>query len=489
MIRSRQWNVCLHFLGDTFRVIKAFPLQLWLMFLVHCLDSFGIFAISSNLTTYLNRVYGNSDSQVNYIYTFWNSAMVVFGVPMGFLIDKIGLRRSLIYGSVLSLISKTAFVSVTNEILLLVVLLVGTTISAGIFGSAVDLSVARYSNSKLSRSLVFGFLYSSMNIGGVMASLGIDLTLEMAPGWVGYQLLFAAGALASAICTLIVVFYDERKEWLDEPEAPDVIHQNGFSADSIIKVQQYSAKHSKWIDLFKPRNIWDALQIVRERTFIQLFVFSIALTGVRTLFRFMETILVSYITRIYPTEGYGRILAINPTMIIFLTPIMSFLTARGLREYDWIVFGTLIGGLSPLWLILWREDTLWPVYLFLIQATIGESIWSPKVKQWIIKNSPKGKRGAYSGLLPLSNFGGGILTGPVNSILLDTYCPLLSSTLWMDENSGYTSSCQDMWVWVQVVTITSAVFLLIGRRWLQPKHENKVRVTQQMDTSLLEDDF
>jgi hypothetical protein len=151
--------------------------------------------------------------------------------------------------------------------------------------------------------------------------------------------------------------------------------------------------------------------------------------------------------------------------------VMGTATAYGLQTYDWMILGSAVSSLSPLWLLLWRSSTLWPVYLFLATCTLGESIWSPKVKQWIVKNSPKGKKGAYGGLLPLSQFGGGILTGPVNIALLQNYCPEQSSTLWVEDSSQalYISACQDLWLWVFLLLLTTPVLLLIGRRWLSRK--------------------
>lgn len=459
------------------KVLAEMPVQLWLLFLMHCLDSFGVFALSSNLTLYLNRVYGLSDRDVSIIYMLWNGAMVVLGVPTGFLIDKIGLGKAMFFGSLVSVAAKIVFATSNQLWPMMIALFVGTTLGAGLLGSAIDLAVARYTQSKYGRTLIFAILYTTMNIGAILALYGIDLSLELAPGWLGYRLLFTAGALASLPTVLIAFFYDESKHL---PEVPQEI-----SGDY---KEQFEKEKRAWTDVVRGTGLRDALKVVVEKRFIQLFLFSMALTGIRALFRLMETVLVSYITRVYPTASYGSILAINPNMIIVLSLVMGTLTAYGLQEYDWIVVGTVLGSLSPLWLLLWRSASLWPVYAFLVTATVGESIWSPKVKQWIVKNSPKGKKGAYGGLLPLSQFGGGIMTGPVNILLLENYCPEQSSTLWPDDSSqaNYVSQCQDLWLWVFVLLVSTPVFLLVGRRWLRQKSKPIPEETTSFDATLLE---
>jgi len=426
------------------RLVHEFPLQLWLLFLVHCLDSFGMFAISTNLTLYLHRVFGFSDMNANLVYTLWGIALVFCGIPTGFLIDRIGLGRSLTIGSTITAAAKILFAMSTNIWLSLASLFVGTTIGAGLFGSAIDLAVARYSRRKVAKTYIFHFLYTTMNIGAIAALYGVDWALAATDGWSGYRLLFSIGAAGSVVACWITFLYDESKHL---PET--LIVQEDDESDDVdagSAVQQFTLR--------------SALAILVEPDFIRLFVFSLVFTGVRSVFRYMETLLSVYLTRVYPEIPYGGVLAINPILIIILTPMMGMVTVHLLRDYWWMVAGSLLSALAPLLVYVWTgSSSIWSVYLFLAFFTLGEAIWSPKVKEWIIEKSPKGKKGIYSGLIPLSTFGGTIISGIVSGQLLTDYCPENESEGWVEASvvAHYAQSCKSMWIWIVVSALTTPV--------------------------------
>jgi len=358
---------------------------------------------------------------------------VVIGVPAGFLIDKIGIKYSLVIGSIFNTVGRIVFALSGTLWMQLLGLFVGTTVGAGLFISALHIGVKRYSGTKPSQTVAFHLLYWAMNIGAIGAMLGTDLALDSTFLWEGYQLLFVLGAVTSMATFVASVFFKEIE----------------------VKIEKFTFKQY--------------LAVVREKPFWKLLGFNFCLIPVKAMFRYMDALLPIYLTRVYPGVSYGAVLAVNPICIILLTPIAGLLTKRLHFVYGLVALGSLISALSPLPAVSWHE--LSSIITFLVIFTFGEAIYSPKVGQFSLENSPKGKEGIYSGLIPIPYFAGNIVAGSFSGWLLDAYCPDndSSSSTASGFDPVFAQECSKVWGWIIGTSLLSPIVLILLYRLLRFK--------------------
>ena len=140
--------------ADFLLVLKQLPGQIWILLVLHMLDGFSYFAISTNLTIYLTTNFDVDDVTAGVYYGIWGALLVAFGIPTGFLIDRLGIKTSMIVGAVFNAISRTIFALSDNLEIALFALFIGTTIGAGFFISVLHVALNRYTESAATRSVV-----------------------------------------------------------------------------------------------------------------------------------------------------------------------------------------------------------------------------------------------------------------------------------------------------------------------------------------------
>jgi MFS family permease len=442
----------------TFKALRTLPLQLWLLFVIHLGNSFGSFAYSPNLTIYMKRVFSvATDLETTRYYAIWSLASIVVGIPGGMLIEVIGLWWSIFIGSAILTVSRILFAFSSNLILTLVTLFVGISIGSDILESALDIAVSYYTESDAVQTIVFNILYATMNIGAVLAFNLTDILLDACVGWNGYRLLFTVAAAVSIICSLLAYNY----------KVPRLFKTAAKEAPKF--------KLSMMVSLFKEYQFW------------QIFGLNLLLSGVKMIFRFIETMLVVYLVRTNDNVRYGMLLSINPILIIPSVSIAAVITQRWLSVFWWIVVGSLISATSISWLWLWPGSTIVAGILCQIQMTIGEAIWGPKVKQYQVVRAPQGKKAIYAGWLPISHVPATLISGELAGYLLDTHCPDLELDLLGSASlTEHRGQCRMMWGWVFFLALSSPV-LISACAWLinwvprkVPKIEDEQKPVEQL---------
>ena len=86
-----------------FFVLSTAPRELWILFLLKLLESFAHFSLSYVLVLYLSEEFGYSDQSAGWVYGFFGMLISIYGVLVGFLIDRLGVRLALMLGSFLLL--------------------------------------------------------------------------------------------------------------------------------------------------------------------------------------------------------------------------------------------------------------------------------------------------------------------------------------------------------------------------------------------------
>ena len=75
-------------------LLKTAPRELWLVYVLKALDSYGYFALSEVFTMLLSDEFGASDTVAGAVYGGWGTAITLYGILTGTLIDAMGAERA-----------------------------------------------------------------------------------------------------------------------------------------------------------------------------------------------------------------------------------------------------------------------------------------------------------------------------------------------------------------------------------------------------------
>ena len=98
--------------------------ELWLIYLLKLLESYAYFSSALNLTLYLSEAFNYDDLQAGILYSAWGAITGVSAMICGPLIDRMGIRVSLLVGGALSASGRILFAAAHNRFFALIGLLV-----------------------------------------------------------------------------------------------------------------------------------------------------------------------------------------------------------------------------------------------------------------------------------------------------------------------------------------------------------------------------
>jgi len=420
-------------------VIRNIPTRVWIVLSIHTLHSFCGFILSFNMILYLTSELGVSDINAGIYYGILAALAVLAGLPIGLINDSFGSKKTLIAGSVISLLGRIGL-TMSGSVGLFFFSATFETLGSGMVELSCDVLVDRSTNSNNEiHSFAFSLLYASMNIGATLA--GFATTFFMSSDY--FKDIGSSTAMFSFISTLSVTI---------------------FFITLLVKEDTYIIRqesHGKTSCKECPKKCGE---LVKDKSFWVLLLLHLTMVGAFSMFRYMDTVLPKYLVRVYGEDiPYGSILAINPSLVIVLTPIFGMFF-RNVKEMYWtIVFGCFLSSISPSIMVLWpvaesAVANIQPVVIYLIVFTIGEIIYSPRFKEYSMMLAPVDKKGLYTGLTVLPSFAGQLFSGPISGVLLKNYCPQSISTL--PEILTDSSSCSELWLWVILFGLSSPFILL-----------------------------
>ena len=98
-------------------LLKTAPRELWLVYVLKALDSYGYFALSEVFTMLLSDEFGASDTVAGAVYGGWGMAITLYGILTGTLIDAMGVRTSLVASYALQTASRLVLVGTRSTAL------------------------------------------------------------------------------------------------------------------------------------------------------------------------------------------------------------------------------------------------------------------------------------------------------------------------------------------------------------------------------------
>lgn len=360
----------------------------WTLIGAMFIDRLGGSILFPFFSLYITDRFGVGMTEVGYIFTLHTSAMFFGNMLSGALTDKIGRKKMLLAGILLSGTSSLLMGFIpTYEIFMIFTVITGLVGNIG--GPAVNAMMADILPEK-QRAQGFGILRVAVNlsvsfgpaIGGVLA--GYD-----------YFYLFVADFVISSITALVV--------WRKIPETKpqDVTDENNGKETSLLSTLGGYSK------------------ILKNGIFLSILFLSL-LTNL--VYMQMNSSLSVYLRDVHAitSQQYGYILTLNAIMVV----LFQFWITRKISGYKPMLVmaaGNILYAIGFSMYGLVGSYTLFLLAMIII--TIGEMISSPILQSLVADIAPSDMRGRYMAVFNLS-FGTAMAIGPLAAgIIMDNYNP------------------------------------------------------------------
>jgi MFS family permease len=350
--------------GSTQALVQEFPNQFWVLVGASFIDRLGGAMLFPFFTLYLTKRFGINMTQVGLLFALFSLSSVVGSMVGGALTDRLGRKRMLVFGLVMSALSALLMGLVNRiELFFLVVMVVG--MLADMAGPAHQALVADLLPEE-KRAQGFGILRVAFNLAVVIGPLIGGLLASQS-----YLLLFIADAITSSVTAIFVGL--TLKETYHPPE----------SEESQESMGQTFAGY---------------FQVLRDKAFVWFLVASalMALVYIQ-----MNTTLAVYLRDQYGVNerGFSYILALNAAMVV----LFQFPTTRWVSRYRPLMVmaaGTLLYAIG---FAMYGLVSIYFMFLVaMVIITIGEMMVSPVGQAIVAQLSPEDMRGRYMAVFGFS---------------------------------------------------------------------------------------
>jgi len=382
------------------------PRELWLVYLLKLIESYAYFSMSQILTLYLSAEFGMSDLRAGGVYGMFGALVTLYGFLVGFLVDNLGVRKSLFLGYSALVIGRFLLAVAVNLWVLHLCLYLLMPFGSALGIPVLSMGIKQYTNQR-NRGFAFGLFYAVMNVGAIVSGEMVDaLELGVKGGrdifgfhFSSKRLILLSGAVASVFGLLITFAFREIK-----------VGERGSGEEGVktFEVEQAS-----------PWKI--AKELLCMKMFWQFMAITLICVNLKCLFRYLDALLPKYLVREFG-DGVpkGTINAINPAIIIVLVPLVSAFTSR-VKPYRMIHFGSYISALSPLPLCF--MTSIPAAVLFVTILSVGEAFWSPRFYDLTVSMAPEGREGTFVALGSAPIFLAKLPVGFLSGYLLEAFCP------------------------------------------------------------------
>jgi MFS family permease len=422
----------------------------------------------------------------------WSFFMTLTTILAGSITDALGLRRTLLIGMTLCVLTRFVMVFSPIPALSLACGLFPLAIGEALCTPVLVAAMRRYSLPQ-QRSVAFSLFYALMNFGfmfgyfifdGVREAMLAKGTLHIPLVQVGLSpfrtLLLVSMGIELLMLPLILIL------------RPGV----EMTRDGLITVpegHQYpGAGFWEKIRLTTCDAAKDTLRtfscLVKSEGFHRLLMFLLMIGLLKVVFNAMDYILPTFTLReLGPGARVGRLNAINGILILILAPAIGMMT-RKYASYSMVILGGFITALSFVFMALpasvfqgaadgWLGRAIGNGYLEITGAvhpyyvmiffwqvvfSLGEAFYSPRVYEYAASIAPRGQEASYSSLSYIPLLIGKLITGAAFGGLLAKYCP----------ETGPRDPAT-MWLLIGLMVLVAPVGLLVLMRFIRVKEEGR----------------
>ncbi|HAN31436.1 MAG TPA: hypothetical protein DCQ06_07545 [Myxococcales bacterium] len=383
-------------------------------------------------------------------------------------------------------------------------------IGIAITGPVLSVGIKKFTTRE-GAALGFGLFYTLMNVGWAIGAWLFDYmrinigdagTTFLGSEISAYQAIIGIGFFINLPDLIAILWMRrgvERTETGVKIEVDDSAVAGMGAIEASISLTKKAFKDTVKIfsENFVQRAFWIFLALIGMTVFARLTFFHFHITW------------PSYGSRYF---GAGSLIGsifgvLNPVMIVFLVPVIAFLT-RKVSSYKMLLIGTVISvgsvllvvfppetfaGLTDSWLgtIIFdrwlevpvgrRDPYYLSMVLFVTVFTIGEAIWSPRLMQFTAEIAPPGREGSYVALAYLPYFGAKLIVGPMAGWLLTYYTPEFGIG---GQYMNYPDH-QSIWLWVGGTAAITPIALVLMRRLYREAEERAAATAEAASASEL----
>lgn len=488
VIGSSVFGVCLFAVMK----LKGAPREMGFTFGLKFLSVTAYKILNITLVFWLSRDLGYSEQGAFNLIVGWSLFMTLTTILAGSITDALGLRRTLLIGISLCVLTRLVMVFSTNGLLALVCGLFPLAVGEALCTPVLVAAMRRYSLPQ-QRSVAFSLFYALMNFGFMFGYFVFDGVREtmLKQGPLSIPILHVE---LSPFRTLLLVSMGI--ELIMLPLILLLRPGVEMTRDGLISVpegHQYpGAGFWEKIRLTTCDAAKDTLRtfsgLVKSEGFYRLLVFLLMIGLLKVVFNAMDYILPPFTLReLGPGARVGRLNAINGILILILAPAIGMMT-RKYASYTMVILGGFITASSFVFMALpasvfqcmadgWLGKAIGNGYLEITGAvhpyyvmiffwqilfSVGEAFYSPRVYEYAASIAPRGQEASYSSLSYIPLLIGKLITGAAFGGLLAKYCP----------EQGARSP-DKMWLIIGLMVLVAPVGLLLLRPFIRMKEEGR----------------
>jgi MFS family permease len=420
------------------------PREVWVTYGLKLVSVTAYKILNFTLAGWLANDLGFDKQAALSIIAAWSVFMTVATILSGSITDVLGLRKTLIIGVTLCVISRLFMITMDIPWLIFVFAMIPLAIGEALCTPVLVASLRKFT-APSQRTVAFSLFYALMNFGFMIGYFASDAVTKSVVGMDGasitllglklsqYQaLLFTSMALELLMLPLVLMM---RKAAVVED-----LGLVGLGYFAGIRHTISKAFHDV-VHLLST--------LFSTKGFYRLLLFLALIGLLKIVFNVMDYVLPTFTEQeLGKGVNTGRFNAVNGILILILAPAIGLMTQK-FSAYSMVILGGFITAASFLFIALPPEffqgaadgwlgkvigngymelkGAVHPYYVMIVLwqvlFSIGEAFYSPRVYEYAAAIAPEGQEASYSSLSYIPLLLGKLITGAAFGGLLERYCP------------------------------------------------------------------
>lgn len=411
----------------SWKILRVASKDLWLIYLINFFHFSAFFTLVSILATYMTDVKDVTDSSIGVIFALIGGSGIFFSIFFGSFADRFGIKFTLILGTALESLKYLLLVLFDNLYLQIFFLVIPGVMGTTIANPAFQVGLKVFTSEEyqtLAISLFCSFTYLGSLLGGAILQLFLSYFEKDEES---FRILFSYLLVISTISCVLSFFLTNNKKKVREDDVNEAVSGWG---------------HTRGLLILK--RVW------------RLFGIIWALVVIRTVFFHQGVILPLYMDRDLGDDTYyGLMIILNQVIIIISTPLLVS-TIYYLTPYTIFIIVGCIAIISPISFFFGASYPAIVIYIFF--SSIGESMLSFRVVDYVLSLSPAGKEAILFALATVPLVFSAIISGIIGGVLMDQFCP-----------EDGDKECWKVWGIVALTAIPGTLLLFLLRSCLEDK--------------------
>uniref|UniRef100_A0A0G4IFI8 Major facilitator superfamily (MFS) profile domain-containing protein n=1 Tax=Chromera velia CCMP2878 TaxID=1169474 RepID=A0A0G4IFI8_9ALVE len=165
------------------------PRELFLVFALKFLESYAYFVFSYTLILFLSDEYELTDEEAGWTYGLYGMLTSAYGLVIGALIDRLGVKRSLIFGCSILFLSRLVLTFVTDIRVVSFILFSTLPVGSAMGIPVMQIGIRRFAPPGC-QTLAYSLFYVMMNAAAISAAPAIDAFHQFFPSGLDIPLPF-----------------------------------------------------------------------------------------------------------------------------------------------------------------------------------------------------------------------------------------------------------------------------------------------------------